>query len=489
MEKKSKLSSLELLFKPKNVVIFNFNQKISFFVDGFKRQGFDLENLYLISTIEEEYSDIKCYKTFDDIQEDTIDLLILSVRRELLIKSLGDILSKKKVKFVHIFTAGTGEFDELGMEIEYQLKKLLDNYEDTRAIGPNCMGLYSPRGKTAYYSSFPIEEGNIGLIFQSGDLHSKMIKFGSKRYGLRFSIGISIGNCVDIQISEILEFFNHDDATDVICVYFEGISPLYKNEGKILFNVLKKMKKPVLFMRGGRTKRGQTAILTHTGALATKSDIWSAIFKQTPVIEIPPSLDDLVDQVYLFSHYIPRFKDDNNDIIYPVNKRALVILWSGGFGILATDTLTELGLELPHFEGEILESLKKIYPLKIGSLSNPLDLPWIIHRKEFVELSKAAIGENIDLVIIETDAWKDTEDERFKSYYSNLLELRAYVESLNKSFIIILHQYPSESQAKFTNMLMKDGFIVYPTIEGAAKSFLKLYEYGKSSVRLNKEEN
>ena len=62
------MSSLELLFKPKNVIIFNFNQKISFFVDGFKRQGFDLENLYLISTKEEEYLDIKCYKTFDDIQ-------------------------------------------------------------------------------------------------------------------------------------------------------------------------------------------------------------------------------------------------------------------------------------------------------------------------------------------------------------------------------------------------------------------------------------
>ena len=488
MEKKSNKYSLDSLFKPKNVAIFNFTQKISFFVDGFKRQGFDLEKLYLISTKEEVYSEIQCYKTIDDIQEDTIDLLILSVRRELLIKSLKEILLKKKVNFIHIFTAGTGEFDEKGIEIERQLKELLDSYKDTRAIGPNCMGLYSPRGKTAYYSSFPIEEGNIGLIFQSGDLHSKMIKFGSNRYNLRFSIGISIGNCVDIQISEILNFFNQDASTDVICVYFEGISPLYKNEGKTLFKVLKKMKKPVLFMRGGRTKRGQTAILTHTGALATKSNIWGAIFKQTPVIEIPPSLDDLVDYVYLFSHYIPRIKDHNN-LIYPENKRALVILWSGGFGILATDTLTELGVELPYFEGETLESLRDIYPLKIGSLSNPFDLPWIIHRKEFVELCKAAIDDNIDLVIVETDAWRDLEDMHFKNYYQNLLELRSYVESLNKIFIIILHQYPSESQRKFTGMLMEDKFLVYPTIEAAAKSFLKLYEYGKKLAGLNKEDN
>ena len=489
MEKKNKLSALESLFKPKNIVIYNFNQKISFFVEGFKRQGFDLEHLYLISSREDEYSDLKCYKTFDEIPAVTIDLLILSVRRELLIKSLEDILSEKKVKFIHIFTAGTGEFDELGREIEYHIKELLDNYKETRAIGPNCMGLYSPRGKIAYYSSFPIEVGNIGLIFQSGDLHSKMIKFGSKRYGLRFSLGISIGNCVDIQISELLEYFNHDNATDIICVYFEGISPLYKKEGKILFNVLKNMKKPVLFMRGGRTKRGQTAILTHTGALATKSNIWSALYEQTHAIEIPPSLEELIENAYLFSQYIPRVKDKFNNIIFPANKRALVILWSGGFGILATDTLTELGLELPYFKGETLKRLKKIHPIKIGSLSNPLDLPWITHRKEFVELSKAAIDEDINLVIIETDAWRAKDDDRFKGYYNNLLELRAYVESLNKIFIVVLHQYPSESLAEFTNKLIEDKFIVYPTIEAAAKSFLKLYEYGKKAIWFNKESN
>ncbi|MFX1304624.1 MAG: CoA-binding protein [Promethearchaeota archaeon] len=483
MGKKDNIHSFERLFKPNSVAIFKVSQRISFFVEGFKRQGFDLGKLYLISTKEEEFSGLKCYKTVDKIPEDIIDLLILSVRRELLIESLEDILSKKKVNFVHIFTAGTGEFDDLGIKIERQLKELLENYKNTRAIGPNCMGLYNPRGKTAYYSSFPVERGNIGLIFQSGDLHSKMIKFGSRRYNLRFSIGVSIGNCIDIQISEILEYLNNDIDTDVICVYFEGISPFHKNEGKKLFNMLKKMKKPVLFMRGGRTSRGQTAVLTHTGALTTKSDIWSAIYSQTPIIEVPASLDELIDYVFLFSSYISRFRKSKKEVIYPTNKRALIILWSGGFGILATDMLVELGLELPYFEGDTLEKLKDILPLRVGSLANPLDLPWITHQKVLVEVCKAAINEKIDFILVETDAWKDMEGDRFKGYYNNLLELRDYVESLNKVFVIILHQYPSESQAKFNHLLLNDKFIVYPTIEAAAKSFLKLYEFGKKLAR------
>ncbi|MFW9998875.1 MAG: hypothetical protein ACFE9Q_02175 [Candidatus Hodarchaeota archaeon] len=484
MEINNKKQSLERLFNPEKVVIFKINQSISFFIEGFKRQGFDLEKLFLISTKEKEFLGLRCYNTIEGIPEDTIDLLILSIRRDLLIESLEHILSKKKVRFIHIFTAGTGEFDELGIEIERKLKRLLDNHQFTRAIGPNCMGLYSPRGKTAYYSSFPVERGKIGLIFQSGDLHSKMIKFGSRRYNLRFSIGISIGNCIDLQISEILEYLNNDVETDVICVYFEGISPFHKNEGKRLLNILKKMEKPVLFMRGGRTSRGQTAVLTHTGAIATKGDIWSAIYKQTTIIEVPPSLDELIEYTFLFSSYISRFRTLKKSVIYPKQKRALVILWSGGFGILATDTLIELGLELPYFEGDALEKLKEIYPIKVGSLSNPFDLPWITHQKVLVDVCKSAINENFDLILVETDAWKDMEGERFKGYYNNLLELREYVESLNKVFIIILHQYPSESQAKFNQLLLNNNFIVYPTIEAAAKSFLKLYEYGKKLSKI-----
>ncbi|MFX1375514.1 MAG: CoA-binding protein [Promethearchaeota archaeon] len=487
LESNEKIHYLELLFKPKNVVIYRISKAVDFFVRGFKRQGFNLNNLYLVTPKEESFMGLKCYRSIEDIPIPKIDLLILSIRRDLLIQTLQEILSKKKVNFIHIFTAGTGEFDQTGIEIEKKIKEILGEYKNTRSIGPNCMGIYSPRGKTAYYPSFPEELGNIGLIFQSGDLHSKMIKFGSRRYHLRFSIGVSIGNCVDLQISEVLQYLNEDKDTDVICVYFEGISPFHKNEGKRLLEILKRMKKPVIFIRGGKTERGQKAVLSHTGSLATNKNIWNAIFKQTSIIEVPSSLDELIDITYLFSSYFNRFRKLKEEIKYPENKRALIILWSGGFGILATDTLIEMGLEVPHFKGETLEKLTNIYPIRVGSLSNPLDLPFVTYQKEFVAVIKAAIDENISLVIIETDAWKDIESRDFKGYYSNLLEVRDYVENQNKTMIIILHQYPSESRRIFVDMLFKDNFIVYPSLEAAAKSFLKLYEFGKKIIKLKKE--
>jgi acyl-CoA synthetase (NDP forming) len=467
------------MFKPKTVLLHKVSNQTSFFIEGFLRQGFDIENLYLVSHKVDEFLGVKCYKSIDELPIEEFDLLILSVRRNLLVESLTELLSKKKFRFIHIFTAGTGEFDAEGIEIEIKIKKILKDSPNTRAIGPNCMGLYCPQGKIAYYSSFPVESGNIALIFQSGDLHSKLVKVGSRRHKLRFSKGVSIGNCIDIQISELLEYLNDDIETDVICVYFEGLPALYKKEGIKLLQVLRNMKKPVLFMRGGRTKRGQTAVSTHTGSLATKDVIWRAIFNQTPIMEVSSSFDELIDYTYLFSKHIQRFKSTNREVKYPKCKNAIVVLWSGGFGILATDVLTELGINLPLFEGEKLEKLKEKYPIKIGSLANPLDLPWVGSSELYLNVCKEVIDDNIDFVMIVTDSWRDLEGERFKNYYKNIKGVKSHVESLDKTFLLVLPVYPSESRQKFQTMLVDEGFIVYSSIERAAKSFLKLYEYGK----------
>jgi acyl-CoA synthetase (NDP forming) len=165
-----------------------------------------------------------------------------------------------------------------------------------------------------------------------------------------------------------------------------------------------------------------------------------------------------------------------------------VILWSGGFGILATDTLTKLGLNLPIFKGKSLEKLKNIYPIKIGSLSNPLDMPWIEHTEQFLEISKAAISENIDLVIIETDvSSKFKTSKHFQGYYSNLKQIKEFIEKQNKVLILILYQYPSPSRKEYYEMLIEEGFIVYPTLPQAAKAYLALCEYGQKIAALKNQ--
>jgi len=474
------IESLNALFYPKNLVIYEASEKIWYFILGLEELKFDKKKLYLINPSKEEISGIKCYKALKDVPEDSIDHLILSVGRNRIVESLNTILSQKKIKSIHIFTAGMGESDKDGVEIEKQVKAILESSIGTRATGPNGMGVYSTKGHIAYEPLFPREPGNISLVFQSGDLHSQMVRLGSIRHGLRFSKGVSIGNCIDLQISDILEYYNNDEDTDIILVYFEGFNSLNPNAGRKLLNVLKTMSKPVLFMNGGGTERSQTAALSHTGSIGTNHKIWKGIYKQMPILEVPTSLDDMIDITYLFSNVINRYKSKKKEVAYPKGKNALIILWSGGFGIAATKNLTKMEINVHVFKGELLEKLRKIYPVKIGSLSNPIDLPWISSSDKYLDLALTAISEDTNLVMVLTDAWEEFEgEEEFQKYYNNLLKIRDHTESLNNIFALVLPDYPARRRRRYYSKLLKDDFIIYPSFRRAAKSFLALYEYGK----------
>jgi acyl-CoA synthetase (NDP forming) len=481
-----RIKSLDPLFIPRNVMIYEASEKLSYFIFGFKSQGFDMNNLYLISSTQKEIFGINTYQSVEDAPSDIIDLLILAVRREKLIDSLKMILTKKKIKFIHIFTAGTGEFDEIGVIIEKELKILLDMQEDTLAIGPNCMGVYCPKGHNAYLPMFPTEPGNISLIFHSGDLHSRTIMDGHNRYKLTFSKGVSLGNCVSLQVSDFLKYYENDNETKIITVYFEGFTKYKKGEGRHLFDIIKDIKKPVLFLRGGKTKRGQTAVLSHTGSLGTSERIWNAIYKQTPLIEVGSSLNELIDYLFVFNYFDKKFgklpfKERLN--CFPKDKNALVILWSGGLGIIDTDRLTQLGISLPLFKEDTMNRLREVYPIKVGSLSNPLDLPWLSRSEKYVDICKAAITDEIDFVVMHTNAWAMADKERFESYYSNLKLIKEHIEAQNKILILILTETPLKIRNEYFELLIKDGFIVYSDLRRAALAFLALHNYGK---QLNK---
>lgn len=483
-----KTISLDFLFKPRTVAMFGASERFEYFFTGLKQQNFDHKNLYLINPTKEEVFGMKCYKSVSDLPVDTIDHLIIAVGRGRIIQSLKDMLTQKKIRTIHIFTAGLGESDEEGLVIEKELYDIINgDGVKTRFLGPNCMGVYSVPGHLSYEEDLPTEPGNISLVFQSGDLHSQVLRVSHNRYDLKFSKGVSCGNCLDLQISDFLHYYNNDKDTDLVGVYFEGFSKYHKNEGKTLLNTLKAMKKPVLFINGGSTDRSQKAALSHTGSIGTNQNIWKGIVKQTPVINVPTSLDDLVDYFYLFDKVIKRYKQKNEMVIYPKGKNALLVLWSGGFGIIDTNTLTEIGLKVPYFEGEVLEKLMKIHPIVLGSVKNPLDLPWISGTKEYVDLAKVAIAEgNIDIVMIETGASDDyAQSDFFKRHVNNLIQIKDFTESLNKIFVLILPNYRGKVREMYFDMLGKEGFITFPSVRRAGKAFLALHEYGRKIKRFN----
>lgn len=118
-----------------------------------------------------------------------------------------------------------------------------------RLIGPNCMGLYSPKTGLYFFPRLSKESGPVGIISHSGSLGNILARISSGR-GIRFSKAISLGNECDLTSAEFLAYLGDDPETGVIGAYPEGIS-----DGDFIISAHKNAsrKKPVILWKVGLT--------------------------------------------------------------------------------------------------------------------------------------------------------------------------------------------------------------------------------------------
>jgi succinyl-CoA synthetase alpha subunit len=218
----------------------------------------------------------KIYNTILDI-DDPIDYVILAIPARLCPKVMEEI-GKKGVPFVTVFASG---FREVGNEnLEQEQLNTAKRY-NVRIIGPNCLGVYNPRGGLYFAFDQSRKAGNFGGVFQSGGIAQNMSQL-CVSYGLYPSKFISIGNSLDLSPVEFLKYFNQDDYTKIIGLYIENLRSI--EQGKQFMKTVKDCnlnRKPVILWRAGYGEATKKAILSHTGGLAGNNEIWNALGKQT----------------------------------------------------------------------------------------------------------------------------------------------------------------------------------------------------------------
>ena len=129
------INYFEKLFYPKTIAFIGASNKRMWQVKGYVDRDFP-GKFYIVSKGSEKIFDIECLKDVSELP-DGIDLTIIAVNRDQLVNVVKQCINKNFAT-IHIFSAGTGEFDEEGKKIEDELYKMLKN-SSTRAIGPNCM--------------------------------------------------------------------------------------------------------------------------------------------------------------------------------------------------------------------------------------------------------------------------------------------------------------------------------------------------------------
>jgi len=227
-----------------------------------------------------------------------------------------------------------------------------------RIVGPNCLGLLSPgRGVNASFARAMPPAGSIALVAQSGAVAAAALDW-APAHGLGFSHVVTLGNSLDADVGDLLDFLGRDPATSAILLYVESLTDARKFMSAARAAV---QAKPVRVLKGGRSDPGAKAAFSHTRALAGADAVYSAAFRRAGVLQVD-GLEALFDTALALCD------------AHGVAPRTLAILTNGGgAGVLAADALDRAGGGLAPLSPETQAALRGLLPAS-GACANPVDL-------------------------------------------------------------------------------------------------------------------
>ncbi len=388
VKKGSNISDFHSLFHPSTVAVIGVSKNL---VGGIKyvmaldNSGF-IKSGGKVFPINPKYQELYNYKVYPSLEHpdipESIDMAIIAVPAP----QVPEVVRacNKRVKFAIIFTSGFGESGEhqLQKELEKAVKEV-----DTRIIGPNCLGIMQPYSKLTYYPQFPMPKpGKISYISMSGGTTARLtVMLDSEQIG--FNNIVSIGNSIDVQPSELMQYFAKDGVTNCIALYIESI----KN-GREFFDTAKQITKkiPIILWKGGKGELGKKATVSHTGGLAGDYKIWQSMARQSGIM-IADHFEYFHDLVLCATLEIKSVKSKNVGIIVA----------GGGIGVEFTDMAESLGLNVPELTKETQKKLAEIFQSVNTNFKNPVDLGEYGYVPEYFNKALKIIVEdpNIDSVL------------------------------------------------------------------------------------------
>ncbi len=315
--------------------------------------------IYPINPNREVIQNLKAYISLQAVQAE-VDLVVIAVPAQDVLAAVQACVDKR-VSGAMIFSSGFAEVDEAGRLLQ---QRIVDTARKggVTLLGPNCAGTFNVReGLLATFTSGIIDKppriGSIGMVSQSGAFGIHMIVLAAER-DLGLSMCLTLGNQCDLDVSEALAYVIQDADTDVIVVVIEGVL----NPSRLLaaFESARRMHKPVIVLKLGRSQAGAKAAASHTASLAGSDEIFDAILRQNNVYRAY-SIDELMDVAYACS-----FKR------LPYNDKVGLITVSGGVGILMADQAEEIGLNVSEMPAASQAAIKELLPF--SAARNPVDV-------------------------------------------------------------------------------------------------------------------
>src|SRR3954453_4174073 len=346
---------LDKLFAPRSVALVGASHRdgsLGRIILRNLREGGFPGVIHLINPRYAEIDGVACVPRIEDLP-DVPDLVVITAPPPT-VPGVVAAAGARGVAAAIIITAGLGH----GPGSLADGARLEARKHGLRLVGPNCLGILAPRAKlNASFTARSAAPGDLALISQSGAIAAGLVEWAAAR-NVGFSGVVSLGDQVDVDFGDCLDYFALDRGTRAILLYIEAISDARKFMSAA--RAAARMK-PVVVIKSGRHAQGAKAAATHTGALAGSDAVYEAAFRRAGLLRV----FDL-DELFAAAETLGRQKP------FP-GKRLAILTNGGGVGVLGVDRLIDLGGTLAALSPDTVAKLDRVLP-PTWSRANPVDI-------------------------------------------------------------------------------------------------------------------
>ncbi len=301
---------------------------------------------------------ITLYPSLDNVPFQ-VDLAVMLIPPSSVPRAVQEC-AKKGVKGVVISSEGFAEAGEQGRRYQDEISDILQS-SGMRGFGPNTLGIVNTSTglTTSYFTDQNmLLPGGVGFVSQSGIFVGALLRYIGSLESLGISKGIGLGNKVDVDESDALDYFLEDDQTRTIGMYLEDIrnGPRFINTARQVTD-----RKPVLLLKGGQTVEGSRAIASHTASLALNNSVLNGAVRQGGILRTD-GIDELIAALMGFE-WMP----------LPKGNKIALVTFSGAQAIMSIDAAIKKELAIARFSHQTAEALSKVIATP-SKAQNPVDI-------------------------------------------------------------------------------------------------------------------
>jgi 3-hydroxypropionyl-CoA synthetase (ADP-forming) len=460
--------NMDSVFKPKGIAILGVSTDSS-------KQSLANEILHLIMDFNRD--DIYCinpkggtavfggkeftlYKSFEELPT-SVEMAVYAAPAKYIPSFFSDLGKKIPKSVIMIPGMPSGlKYKDFAKQLDEVVPK------GVRIVGPNCMGVfYAPDEQAWGVNTLFLDEerlkikygkhSNVTMLTQSGGIAVTLVdRFAHTPI---FKSIVSFGNKYDINLTDLLSYFETQVNTKVIAMYLEGFEPL---EGRMFFELAKHSSKPLILYKGGRTEEGAKAAMSHTAAMTGNYEVFEAACKQSGVM--------LIEDVETYSEVVKGFsllaekRFTGNNVAAITNAGFEATIFSDEIGDMTIATLSE----------QTLKRLDKANTHKLAAVSSAiLDVTPMSDDYMYGQFIEALLQDDgVDCLMISAVPHV----ESLKAAPSNCHDedglaniiIRLY-EKYDKPIVVSINA--GDYYDEFVSIMEKAGIAVYDNVKSAAR--------------------